>query len=166
MYKPAIITLIIFFCISLTLAQFTKPEKFKIKDFYLGMERSEVKVQYELFQKKKVAKYISIEKENYRDLIMLDNEFSSMGNKLEIAYDESLKCNGITFQYKTVDILFDAAKMEAKDFVEKFKKDYKIPKMEYKNMGFVNSWIYTDEKQGIKISIDDYKNLRLQYLTK
>jgi len=137
-------------------------DRFIIKDFYLGMKRTEVNKIYNLLKKNEVAQYISVEKENYRDLIKLDNEFSSMGNKIEIAYDENEKVQEITFQYKTVNILFDSEKLEAKDFVKKFQEEYKIDKMEYKDMGFVKSWIYIDKELKIKISIDDYKNLRLQ----
>jgi hypothetical protein len=59
------------------------------------------------------------------DLIQVDNEFSSMGNKIEIGYDESGKVTTIKFQYKTVDILFEASALSAEDFVARF-RDAKI----------------------------------------
>lgn len=164
MYKCILIFIFVFFSFQSISAQSTIQKKFKVKEFYLGMDRSEVQTQYELFLKNKIAQYISIEKEKYRDIIKLDNELSSMGNKLEIGYNEKGKCNSITFQYKTVNILFNASKLDAKEFVQKFQKEYKIPKMEFKDMGFVKSWIYNDKKRGIKLTIDDSKNLRLQYL--
>ena len=131
--------------------------------FYLGMNKEEVKTIYEDFQKQKVAKYISIENEKYRDMIKLDNEFSSMGNKIDIFYEESGKANSIHFQYKTAIILFEAEKLTPEEFVEKFKKEYNIPNMEFKDLGIVKSWIYIDEKTGTKLSIDDNKNVKLQY---
>jgi hypothetical protein len=116
-----------------------------------------------MFQKQKVAQYISIENEKYRDMIKIDNEFSSMGNKIDIFYDESGKANSIHFQYKTANILFDAEKLTPEEFVNKFQKDHNIPNMEFKDLGIVKSWIYFDEKTGTKLSIDDYKNVKLQY---
>ena len=149
---------------ALVLGQPAEASQYKIKNFYLGMDRAEVQEQYALFQKNKIAEYISIEKEQYRDLIKLDNAFSSMGNLLEIGYDENEKCNDITFQYKTVNILFDAAKLDVEAFIQKLQKDYNIPEMEYHDMGVVKIWKYEDTEQGIKISVDNNKNLRLQYL--
>jgi len=135
---------------------------FKIKGFYLDMSRIEVKEIYDNLKKNEVAQYISFEKENFRDLIKLDNEFSSMGNKIEIAYEEDEKLKELTFQYKTVNILFKAEKLSAAEFVQQFKDEFGIAEMEYKDMGFVKKWSYTDKKRNIKISIDDSKNLRLQ----
>jgi len=157
----------IFYVLIMTLCiQASDSLNFNIKGFYLGMERKEVKEIYDNFKKNEVAKYISIESEKYRDLIQLDNEFSSMGNKIEIAYSEDGKTEGITFQYKTVDILFDAEKLSAEEFVKKFQKEYQIEEMKFEDMGIVKSWIYTDDKLNLKISIDGSKNLRLQKVSK
>jgi len=49
---------------------------------------------------------------------------------------------------------------EAKDFVEKFKKEYKIPKMDYKDMGFVKSWIYEDEKRCLNLKASIFKKTK------
>jgi hypothetical protein len=137
-------------------------EPFDIKGFYLGMNREEVKTIYDNFKKNQIAEYVSLEQENYRDLINLDNEFSSMGNKIEVAYDDSLKATNITFQYKTVAILFDYGNLDETEFVEAFRKDYKIPEMKFEDMGMVKTWGYANTEAGYKISIDDYKNVRLQ----
>ena len=141
-------------------------EAFNIQGFYLGMNREEVKKLYDNFEQTQIAKHISLEKENYRDLIKLDNEFSSMGNKIEIAYDDSLEVINITFQYKTVAILFDYGNLEEGEFVEAFKKEYEIPEMKFEDMGMVKTWSYVNNEKKYKISIDDYKNLRLQVLKK
>jgi hypothetical protein len=137
-------------------------EPFNIQGFYLGMNREEVKKVYDDFEQKQIAKYIALEKENYRDLIKLDNEFSSMGNKIEIAYNDSLEVINVTFQYKTVAILFEYGNLDESEFVEAFKKEYKIPEMKFEDMGMVKTWSYVNPEEGYKISIDDYKNLRLQ----
>lgn len=137
-------------------------EPFNIKGFYLGMNREEVKTMYDNFNQKQIAKYISFEKENYRDLIKLANEFSSMGNKIEIAYADSLVATSITFQYTTVAVLFEYGNLDETEFVEAFKKDYNIPEMKFKDMGMVKIWSYVNTEAGYQVTIDDSKNLRLQ----
>jgi len=87
-----------------------------------------------------------------------------MGNKIEVGYDESGKVNYLKFQYKTVDILFEATALEAKDFVNRFREEYRIPEMEFKDMGMVKTWSYSDEARKFSISIDDYKNITLKTL--
>jgi len=137
---------------------------FTVQGFHLGMDRSAVKQVYDGFVSSQVAANISMESENYRDLIMLDNEFSSMGNKVELAYDENEIVTGITFQYKTVDILFEAGAEEAQAFVDRFCAEYGLPGMEMEDQGFVTLWTFTDEAGGYKVSVDSMKNLRLQRL--
>ena len=140
-------------------------EPFDIKGFYLGMTKQDVKSIYEKFEEQEIARHLSMESEDYRDLIKIDNEMSSMGNKIEISYGDSLKANSITFQYKAVEILFDYGDLEVEKFVEAFKKEYEIPEMEFKDMGMIKNWRYFNEELGYKILIDDGKNIRLQ-LTK
>jgi len=137
-----------------------------VKGFYVGMERSEVKKIYEQFKKDKIASHLNFEKENYRDLIMVDNEFSSMSNKIEVAYDENYKATGITFQYKTVPILFESGKLGAEEFVKKFVEEYKLPEMKYEDMGMFKMWSVILDTLKIKVSIDDYKNIRIQKVKK
>lgn len=136
----------------------------KLKGFYLGMTKSEVQTLYQTMKSSEVAKYISIESSEFRDLIQLDNEFSSMGNKIELNYDESGKVTYIKFQYKTVAILFDAGALSAKEFVEKFSEDYGIPDMEFRDMGMVKIWSYSDETRKFSLSIDDNNNITLKTL--
>ena len=140
----------------------TGQDPLNVKGFHLGMSRDAVQQVYEGFQSAGVAAHISMEKENYRDLIMLDNEFSSMGNKVELAYDENEVVTGITFQYKTVDILFDAGGEEAEVFVERFREEFGLPEMQMEDQGFVTLWTVTVEQGGYKVSIDSMKNLRIQ----
>jgi len=139
-------------------------EPLKIKGFYLGMEKTEVHKLYQKLKSDQVAEYISIESSEFRDLIQVDNEFSSMGNKIEIGYDESQKVTDIKFQYKTVDILFDASALDAEDFVNRFREEYNIPEMEFQDMGMVKTWSYSDETRKFSLSIDDYKNITLKAL--
>ena len=139
-------------------------EHLKIKGFYLGMEKAEVHKLYQKLTSDQVARYISMENSEFRDLIQVDNEFSSMGNKIEIAYDESGKVNYLKFQYKTVDILFGASALEAEEFVNKFREEYGIPEMEFQDMGMVKIWKYSDENRKFSLSIDDYKNITLKAL--
>lgn len=139
-------------------------EHLKIKGFYLGMEKTEVHKLYQKMESDQVAEYLSIEKSEFRDLIQVDNEFSSMGNKIEIGYGESGKVTYLKFQYKTVDILFEASALEAKDFVNKFREEYGIPEMEFQDMGMVKTWSYSDENRKFSLSIDDYKNITLKAL--
>ena len=146
-------------CVS---AGFKDSSTITVKGFYLGMEQSEVKKIYGQFKKDKIASHLNFEKENYRDLIMVDNEFSSMSNKIEVAYDENYKATGITFQYKTVPILFDNGKLDTEEFVKKFVEEYKLPKMKFEDMGMVKIHSVIIDKLKIKVSIDDYKNIRLQ----
>ena len=108
-----------------------------IKGFYLGMAKSDVESQFEDMKNKKVAERISIERENYRDLITVDNEFGSMGNKIEINYDENGIAKSFLFQYTTVNILFTAADKSVEEFVNEFKKEYSISEMEIEDSGFV-----------------------------
>ena len=139
-------------------------DSFQIKGFYLGMTKQEVKSIYEKFKEQKIAQHLSRESEEYRDIIKIDNEMSSMGNKIEIMYDDSLHANGITFQYKIVEILFDYGNQEAEQFVEAFTEEYNIPEMEFKDMGIIKNWHYINKELGYKILIDDGKNVRLQML--
>jgi uncharacterized protein YuzE len=139
-------------------------ESLELKGFYLGMTKSEVKTLYQTMKSDEVAKYISIESSDFRDLIQLDNEFSSMGNKIELNYDESGKVTYIKFQYKTVAILFDAGAMSTEEFIEKFSAEYGIPSMEFKDMGMVKVWSYSDESRKFSLSIDDSQNITLKAL--
>ncbi len=140
------------------------PDPLNLKGFYLGMGKNEVNQLYQKLKSDQVAQYISIEPSEYRDLIQLDNEFSSMGNKIELNYDESGKVVYIKFQYKTVAILFDAGAMSAEEFVQKFTEEYNIPEMEFKAMGLVKTWSCTDETRKFSLSIDDNKNITLKAL--
>lgn len=139
-------------------------EQLKIKGFYLGMEKTEVHNLYQKLKADQVAEYISIENSEFRDLIQVDNEFSSMGNKIEIAYNESGKVNYLKFQYKTVDILFESGALEAEEFVNKVREECGIPEMEFEDMGMVKIWKYSDENRKFSLSIDDYKNITLKTL--
>jgi hypothetical protein len=139
-------------------------EPLKLKGFYLGMTKSEVQALYQTMKSDEVAKYISIESSDFRDLIQLDNEFSSMGNKIELNYDEAGKVTYIKFQYKTVAILFDAGALSAKELVEKFSADYGIPDMEFEDMGMVKIWSYSDDTRKFSLSIDDSNNITLKTL--
>jgi len=139
-------------------------EPLKMKGFYLGMEKTEVHKLYQKLKTDQVAQYISMESSEYRDLIQVDNEFSSMGNKIEIGYDEKGKVNYLKFQHKTVAILFDANTLSAEEFVKKFSEEYNIPEMEFQDMGIVKTWSYSDETRKFSLSIDDYKNITLKNL--
>ena len=161
--KTYLITAVLFlFCIQFGFTGSVENEALEIKGFYLGMEKSAVQKNYQQLMNDKVAKYISIENEEYRDLIKLDNEFGSMGNKIEIEYDDSGKAKSITFQYTTVDILFEASDMEAEVLVKEIEKKYKLPEMVFEDLGMVKIWTYVNEELKYKISVDDYKNLRVQ----
>lgn len=140
-------------------------EPLKIKGFYIGMSKSDVLQVFKKLQEDNVAEHISLESENFRDVIMLDNEFSSTGNKIDIIYDESGKVTGITFQYKTVNILFDCSKKSAEEFVRSLTTTYDLPEMEMKDMGVVKSWKCKSDNLGIQILVDDSKNLRIQKLS-
>ena len=158
------LTIVILFSFFVLYGFTDSPEKEQlvIKGFSLGMNKAEVKKVYEQFEKDKVAEYISIENEKYRDLIKLDHELSSMGNKIEIEYDESGKAKNITFQYKTVDILFEASNMEAEEMVKEIENKYNLSKLEYQDLGMVKTWTYINEELKYKITVDDYKNVKLQ----
>lgn len=137
-----------------------------IKGFYLGMNRSAVEGEYKKLKTSGIARYISIEHEKYRDMIKLDNEFSSMGNKIDIFYDKGGKVTGITFQYKTVNILFKAEKLSAEELVKNIEKEFKLPTMKFKDQGMFQNWTHIDSELNIKISIDSSKNLRLKKMKK
>ena len=137
-------------------------EGLTIKGFSLGMLKSEVRQLYEQMKVAEIAQFITIESSEFRDLITLDREFSSMGNKLEVQYTESGEATYFKFQYKTVGILLDYGVSEASDFVSKFREQYGIPEMAFENMGFVNAWNHTDPEAGYKLSIDDSMNITLQ----
>jgi hypothetical protein len=141
-------------------------EQLRIQGFYLGMTPEETETIYEGFKANKTAEHISMEREDYRIQIKLDNEFSSMGNKIEVAFDDSLRANSITFQYKTVPILFDFGMLDTPEFVEKFRKTFKLGKMEFKDMGVIKNWRYENKEEGYKITIENQKNVRLQVLKK
>jgi len=134
----------------------------KIKGFYLGMPKSEVHQLYESMKAHEIAEYISIEASEYRDVIMVDREFSSMGNKIEIQYTESGAANYFKFQYKTVGVLLDYGVTETADFITAFREQYGIPEMKFEDMGMVKIWSHTDPDAGYELSIDDYMNLTLQ----
>ena len=137
-------------------------EGLTIKGFYLGMPKREVRQLYETMKASEVAPYISIESTEFRDLITLDREFSSMGNKIEVQYGESGEATYFKFQYKTVGILLDYGVTEPSEFVSAFRAQYGIPEMAFENMGFVNAWNHTDAEAGYKLSIDDGMNITLQ----
>lgn len=139
-------------------------EPLTVMGFHLGMDREAVQDVYQGFVEDQVAERVSMEKEDYRDLITLDNELSSMGNKVELAYDDDGAVTGITFQHKTVDILFDATAEDAEAFVARFCRDHGLPEMEKKDQGVIVVWSYTDEANGYKVSVDNSKNLRIQRL--
>jgi hypothetical protein len=139
-------------------------EPLKIKGFHLGMDKTEVENLCQKLKSEQVAQYISIESSEYRDLIQVDNEFSSMGNKIEVGYDEGGKANYLKFQYKTVNILFEAGALNAEDFVNKFREEYSIPEMEFQDMGIVKTWSYSDEVRKFSVSIDDNKNITMKPL--
>lgn len=134
----------------------------KIKGFYLGMPKSEVHQLYESMKADEIAQYISIETSEYRDVIMIDREFSSMGNKVEVQYTESGSANYFKFQYKTVAVLLDYGVTEPADFVAALSEQYGIPEMKFEDMGMVKIWSHTDPGAGYKLSIDDYMNVTLQ----
>jgi len=140
------------------------PGPLKLKGFFLGMGKSEVNKVFQKLKSDEVAKYISIESSEFRDLIQLDDEFSSMGNKIELNYDESGKVTHIKFQYKTAAILFKAGEISAEEFVDKFSEEYEIPEMEFKDMGIVKTWSYSDEIRKFSLSIDDNMNITLKKL--
>jgi len=133
-----------------------------IAGFYLGMERSEVELLYEKLKADGVAEFVSIESAEFRDLITLDREMSSMGNKIELQYAETGAVTYIKFQYKTVGILLDAAELEPTELVQAFCKDHGIPEMEFQDMGIVQTWSYEDTESGYQVSIDNAKNITLQ----
>jgi len=66
------LTIVILFSFFVLYGFTDSPEKEQlvIKGFSLGMNKAEVKKVYEQFEKDKVAEYISIENEKYRDLIV------------------------------------------------------------------------------------------------
>jgi len=134
----------------------------KLAGFYLGMGRSAVQQVYDQLEADAVAQFVSIESSEFRDLITVDQEFSSMGNKIELQYDESGEVTYIKFQYKTVGILLNAGTLEASDFVQAFCADHGIPEMEFQDMGMVQTWSYQDAESGYRVSIDNYKNITLQ----
>lgn len=139
-------------------------EVLTVKGFFLEMTREAAQEVYDGFVADQVADRISMEKEAYRDLITLDNEFSSMGNKVELAYDENETVTGITFHYKTVEVLFDAGGEDAEAFVKRFCDDYGLPEMQFDDQGVIQIWKYEDEASGFKVSVDNAKNLRIQAL--
>lgn len=153
---------ILFVCYGIS--SFNNPEPLKLKGFYLGMDKTEVHSVYQKMKSDQMAQYISIESSEFRDLIQVDNEFSSMGNKIEVGYDENGKVTSIKFQYKTVDILFDAGSLSAEEFVSKFSEEYEIPEMKFEDMGMVKTWSCSDETRKFSLSIDDYKNITLKKL--
>jgi hypothetical protein len=140
------------------------PESLRLGGFFLGMTKAEVDKIYQDFKSRAVAEYISIERAEFRDLIQMDNEFSSMGNKIELNYDDDGRVVYIKFQYKTVDILFQAGALSAEDLVEKLSADHKIPEMKFEDKGMVKTWTYSSEELGYSLSIDDYKNVTLKIL--
>ncbi len=140
------------------------PDSFKLGGFFLGMGKADVDKVIQEFKSKTVAEYISLERAEFRDLIQVDNEFSSMGNKIELSYDTNGKVDTIKLQYKTVDILFQAGALSAEDFVKIFAADHNIPEMKFEDMGMVKTWTYSNVELGFSLSIDDYKNITLKTL--
>ena len=134
----------------------------KIKGFYLGMPQGEVRQLYESMKADAVAPYMSIETSEYRDLIMVDREFGSMGNKIEVQYDESGAASYFKFQYNTVAVLLDYGVTEPGEFVTAFCEQYGIPEMAFEDQGMVKIWSHSDPEAGYKLSIDDYMNVTLQ----
>ncbi|KPJ87623.1 MAG: hypothetical protein AMS18_14375 [Gemmatimonas sp. SG8_17] len=134
----------------------------KIRGFYLGMPKSAVHQLYEKMQNDAVAQFISMESSEFRDLITLDREFGSMGNKIEVQYAESGEATYFKFQYKTVAVLWDYGEIEASEFVSKFCEQYGIPDMEFEDMGIVKIWNHADQDAGYELSIDDSRNITLQ----
>lgn len=135
------------------------PEVLNLKGFYLGMDKSEVQEIYQKYKTAETAKYISIDSSQYRDLIQLDNEFSSMGNKIEITYENNAKVTSIKFQYKTSAILFKYDTDDPEVFVQKFTEEFNIPEMQFEDMGMVKTWTYKNESSKYSVSIDDYLNI-------
>ncbi len=140
------------------------PESLRLGGFFLGMAKADVDKVYQDLKNRAVAQYISIERAEFRDLIQVDNEFSSMGNKIELNYDENGCVVYIKFQYKTVDILFQAGALSAEGLVEKFSADHNIAEMKFEDMGMVKAWTHSNEELGYSLSIDDYKNVTLKTL--
>ena len=134
----------------------------KIKGFYLGMPQNEVRQLYETMKAGQVAQYSSIETSDYRDLITVDSEFSSMGNKIEVQYTESRDAHYFKFQYRTVAALLDYGVTDAGEFVAAFCEQYGIPEMKFEDMGMVKIWSHADPEGGYKLSIDDNMNVTLQ----
>lgn len=154
-------------CISIVLLVFSisyTPELLNLKGFYLGMEKSEVRELYQKHKSEQTAKYISIESYEFRDLIQMDNEFSSMGNKIEINYENSGKVTYVKFQYKTSAILFKYDTDDPEEFVQKFTAEFGIPKMKFEDMGMVKTWTYKNVDSKYSVSIDDYLNITLKQL--
>lgn len=164
MKRSIILGLACLLCVSVSSSLPSSTEPLKLKGFYLGMEKTEVQMLFQKLKSEQVAQYVSIESSEFRDLIQVDNEFSSMGNKIEVGYDETGKVNYLKFQYKTVDILFEASSLNEKDFVIKFQEKYGLPEMTFEDMGMVQIWKYSDEEQKFSISIDNYKNITLKAL--
>ncbi len=142
------------------------PVPIELQGFYVGMTKQEVKTIYEKLKADAVAQHINIESETYRDRIMLDNESSSISNKIDIMYNEEGIANYITFEYKTVNILFDAAQMSAEELVKKVEGILHIPEMEFNDTGMVKTWSCIYVKEQIKVSVDESKNIRLQEMKK
>ena len=136
-----------------------------VKGFHLGMDRDAVQAAFQALLDANVAETVSLEREPYRDLITVENELGSMGNKVELAYNEDGVVTGLTFQHTTVDILFDAAAESAEAFVARFCGEYDLPGMERDDQGFVTLWTFKNEEGGYQVSIDNGKNLRIQRLT-
>ncbi|MBA7683143.1 hypothetical protein ES703_91501 [subsurface metagenome] len=153
MKKNTIIFLSAIFCFLKLSAE--EPKSPGLKGFYVGITKEEVKILYEKFKTNAVAQYIDIETEAYRDQIKLDNES---------IFNPGLSKFSITFQYKTVDILFDAAQMSAEELVKKLQEKLQIPEMKFQDMGMVKSWSHTYEEVKVKLSVDNNKNIRLQAL--
>ena len=134
----------------------------KILDFYIGMNKEDVKALYTRMKEAPVAEYVSIEPGQYRDQIKVDNEFSSMGNKIDILYDDNGKVNSITFQYKTVDILLNASGIDPAGLAEKLTKDLGIKGFKQVPVGTGKGYEYTGGK--VKITVDSYRNIKMQVL--
>jgi hypothetical protein len=88
MRRNSIVWLIFVIIGSYAAATAAPPETLNLRGFFLGMGKADVDKVYQECKSNAVAKYISIEKAEFRDLIQVDNEFGSMGNKIELNYDE------------------------------------------------------------------------------
>ena len=85
--------------------------------------------------------------------------FGTNGIEGVIFADSDGRVNSIIFMNDLVNDMFKATDMEAGEFAQQFATSYHIPDLKVsENM---DSWIYTSP-DGVKITIDDKKDLKLQ----